>query len=122
MGVPRSRASANAMKLPVLLGLVLLTSIVVSAVFVYRSYFPATVAVNATAETASVPSDGDAADDPAIWVDVNDPAKSLILGTDKRGGLAVCDLEGRQLQYIGGVEANHVDVRSRFLLGDEEVA
>src|SRR5699024_6669488 len=35
-------------------------------------------------------------DDPAIWINPQDPAKSLIIGTDKEegGGLYVYDLEG----------------------------
>jgi 3-phytase len=40
---------------------------------------------------------GDAADDPAIWVHPVDPALSLVLGTDKKGGLNVFDLEGKRL-------------------------
>lgn len=42
--------------------------------------------VTATVETDPVPHDGDAADDPAIWVHPTDPGRSVILGTDKRGG------------------------------------
>jgi 3-phytase len=37
-------------------------------------------------------------DDPAIWINFDDPSKSLILGTDKgdsTGGIYVFDLEGR---------------------------
>ena len=40
-------------------------------------------------ETAPVPSSGDAADDPAIWIHPNQPADSVILGTDKQDGLVV---------------------------------
>jgi 3-phytase len=39
----------------------------------------------ARVETEPVPSSGDAADDPAIWVHPGDPARSLVLGTDKKG-------------------------------------
>src|SRR5262245_41831515 len=38
--------------------------------------------VLATVETDPVPNGGDAADDPAIWVNPNDPAQSAIIGTD----------------------------------------
>jgi 3-phytase len=48
-------------------------------------------------ETEPVPNMGDAADDPAIWVHPVDPALSLVLGTDKKGGLNVFDLEGNRL-------------------------
>src|SRR4029453_3449971 len=41
--------------------------------------------VVASAETDPVPHDGDAAHDPAIWVHPNDPGRSVILGTDKKG-------------------------------------
>ncbi len=72
---------------------------------------PAAVDVTADGETESVPNPGDAADDPAVWVDPVDPARSLIVGTDKKGGLGVYDLDGRQLQYIGGGRYNNVDIR-----------
>lgn len=43
--------------------------------------------VSAKVETQSVPIDGDAADDPAIWVHPTDPSLSTVIGTDKEGGL-----------------------------------
>ena len=55
---------------------------------------PDTVNVMAKAETAPVASGDDAADDPAIWVNPDDPLKSLIVGTDKKNGLVVYDLSG----------------------------
>jgi 3-phytase len=73
----------------------------------------------AAGETDPVPSDGDAADDPAIWVHPTDPAQSLILGTDKRSALMVYDLSGKQLQAAGrGCEPNNVDVLYGFDTGD----
>ncbi|MDI5980842.1 phytase, partial [Amycolatopsis magusensis] len=46
-------------------------------------------------DPAATPANADA-DDPAIWVDRADPARSLVLGTLKEGGLAVFDLRGRE--------------------------
>ncbi|HEY7546294.1 MAG TPA: phytase [Blastocatellia bacterium] len=77
--------------------------------------------VTATVETAPVPNAGDAADDPAIWVDPKDPARSLIIATDKLGGLAVYDLEGKELQYMKMGRVDNVDLRDGFLLGGESV-
>ncbi|TMO79632.1 phytase, partial [Pseudoalteromonas ruthenica] len=54
---------------------------------------------------------GDAADDPAIWVNPHNAAKSLILGTDKRRGLMVYDLAGKELQALETGRLNNVDVR-----------
>lgn len=69
------------------------------------------VAPEPRAETEAVPSSGDAADDPAIWVHPTDADKSLILGTDKAGGLHVYDLDGRDLQMVGDkLKPNNVDV------------
>ena len=50
------------------------------------------ISVTPTAKVATepVPSTGDAADDPAIWIHPDDPARSLVLGTDKKG-LAIQD-------------------------------
>lgn len=69
-------------------------------------------AVSATAETEPVPHRGDAADDPAVWVDPRDPARSAVIATDKEGGLLVYDLSGEQLQYLPVGRVNNVDVRS----------
>jgi 3-phytase len=72
-------------------------------------------------ETAPMPHDGDAADDPAIWVNPSDPAMSTIIGTDKLGGLAVYDLTGAQLQYLPDGDMNNVDLRGGFSLGGQAV-
>ncbi|KFN49464.1 phytase [Arenimonas composti] len=72
-------------------------------------------------ETAPVPSFGDAADDPAIWAHPRDPARSLIVATDKKGGLVLYDMQGRQLQYLADGKMNNVDLRDGFLLGGKEV-
>ena len=73
-----------------------------------------------TAETEPVPPGGDA-DDPAIWLDPDDPAKSTIIGTDKLGGIAVYDLAGDQIQYLADGDLNNVDLRDGFPLGGESV-
>ena len=63
-------------------------------------------------ETEPVPSRGDAADDPAIWIHPEAPEKSLVVGTDKRSGLAVYDLAGGQVQYLPAGNLNNVDLRT----------
>jgi 3-phytase len=73
-------------------------------------------------ETAPVPHTGDAADDPAIWVHPNDPALSTVIGTDKKGGLAVYDLAGQQIQYLPDGRLNNVDIRTGFPLAGQKVA
>ena len=78
--------------------------------------------IAATVETDPVPHRGDAADDPAIWVHPTEPAKSTIIGTDKKGGIAVYDLEGGELQYREDGRMNNVDLRDGFPLGGESVS
>jgi 3-phytase len=76
----------------------------------------------ARVETEIVPSADDAADDPAIWVHPGDAALSLVLGTDKKGGLNVFDLDGRRLQIVSdGSRPNNVDVIYGFPLGKQAV-
>lgn len=70
--------------------------------------------VNALVETIPVESLGDAADDPAIWVSQASPTIVRILGTDKKRGLMVYDLEGRTLQSLPVGRLNNVDIRSGF--------
>jgi 3-phytase len=78
--------------------------------------------VVATVETKPVPVDGDAADDPAIWVHPQDPALSTIIATQKMGGLSVYDLSGNEIQYLKEGHMNNVDLRYHFPLGDEQIS
>ena len=61
-------------------------------------------------------------DDPAIWIDPNDPSKSLIIGTDKHetnGGLFVFGLDGRIIanKSVSGLKRpNNVDVEYGLIL------
>lgn len=70
--------------------------------------------------TEPVPSVGDAADDPAIWVHPQRPEHSRVLGTDKRAGLGVYDLDGQQLQFLAVGRLNNVDVRSGFIVNGKQ--
>lgn len=67
--------------------------------------------VTPSAQTAPVRGSGDAADDPAIWVRKDRPALSRILGTDKKLGLSVYDLQGRETQFLPVGRINNVDLR-----------
>ncbi|HYE46740.1 MAG TPA: phytase [Caulobacter sp.] len=77
--------------------------------------------VRAVAETQPVGQGGDAADDPAIWVNPADPARSLIIGTDKQAGLGVYDLAGRRISFAADGKMNNVDLRDGFRLGGRSV-
>src|SRR5690606_16649840 len=44
-------------------------------------------------QTDPVNTSGDAADDPAIWIHPQQPERSLVLGTNKKAGLQVYDLQ-----------------------------
>ena len=77
--------------------------------------------VVALAQTEPVPHGGDAADDPAIWTHPSVPELARILGTDKRGGLGVYDLQGRELQYLPVGRVNNVDLRKGFTLGERQI-
>jgi 3-phytase len=60
---------------------------------------------------------GDAADDPALWVHPTAPERSRVLGPNKRAGLHVYDLEGRELQFLASGRVNNVDVRQGVSFG-----
>jgi 3-phytase len=64
----------------------------------------------AAVETVPVPHGNDAADDPAIWIHPDSPELSLILGTDKQGGLRVYNLDGSERAVLGDSKPNNVDV------------
>jgi len=65
------------------------------------------------------------ADDAAIWMHPTDPAKSLIIGTDKGsypdGGLYTWNLDGTQKQRLTMSRPNNVDVRHGFKLGNKVI-
>jgi 3-phytase len=77
--------------------------------------------VAALRQSEPVGRHGDAADDPAIWVDPLNPARSRVLGTNKKQGLLVYDLDGKLLQELPVGRLNNVDLRSNFSLGGERV-
>ncbi|MGL4465752.1 MAG: phytase [Planctomycetia bacterium] len=72
-------------------------------------------------ETEAVETEGDAADDPAVWVDRNNPAESRVLGTDKKRGIAVFDLEGKVVQFLADGQMNNIDVKYDFPLAGKNV-
>lgn len=72
-------------------------------------------------QSAPVARQGDAADDPAIWVDRANPAGARILGTNKKQGLLVYDLQGRQTQLLEVGRLNNVDVRQDIAFAGQRV-
>jgi len=76
---------------------------------------PEFIPIEAQSSTYSVNFD---ADDPAIWINPNDPSLSLIIGTDKgtfpNGGLFVWNIDGSLQQRINISHPNNVDVISSY--------
>ena len=68
-------------------------------------------------QTEPVPRLGDAADDPAIWINPRNPSDSRVLGTNKKQGLLVYDMQGRQTQLLESGRVNNVDLRQNVDLG-----
>jgi 3-phytase len=76
-----------------------------------------TVDVPASGETES-PNDGDP-DDPAIWRDPDDAARSILVTTDKTFGLRLFDLDGRLLHEYADGEMNNVDLRDDLVAASD---
>ncbi|MFV0484341.1 MAG: phytase [Bacteroidales bacterium] len=79
--------------------------------------------VTASVETTPTPRTkmDDSADDPALWYDAEDSTRSFVIGTDKKGGLATYNLQGKQLNYYPDGEMNNCDLRYGFALGKDTV-
>nr|BFE96952.1 hypothetical protein GCM10020185_74880 [Pseudomonas brassicacearum subsp. brassicacearum] len=75
----------------------------------------------AIVQSEPVARQGDAADDPAIWVHPTTPGLSRVLGTNKKQGLLAYDLQGKLLQELAVGRLNNVDVRANFKLGTQTV-
>ncbi|MBL4878688.1 MAG: phytase [Hyphomonas sp.] len=84
---------------------------------VQQIYAIDTAPIPAAVETAPMTGTGDKADDPAVWVNLANPAASLVLGTNKDEGLHVYNLAGEELQFLDVGRVNNVDLR-----GDVAVA
>jgi len=63
-------------------------------------------------ETPAIDTRGDAADDPAIWINKEFPALSIIFATDKRSGIYAYDLRGSQITFSPAGNINNVDLRT----------
>ena len=53
----------------------------------------------------------DAADDAAIWYNYDRPEESLVIGTDKKFGVNIYDLQGKRLRSYQAGKINNIDVR-----------
>ncbi|HSB16849.1 MAG TPA: phytase [Bryobacteraceae bacterium] len=67
---------------------------------------------------------GEDPDDPAVWVNPSDPARSLVLGTNKtgapQGALYVFDLKGKMLQKISNLDRpNNMDIEYGLVLNGQ---
>lgn len=74
-------------------------------------------AVMPALQTMPVASGDDAADDPAILYNAANPGDSIILGTNKQGGLYTYGLDGAVRQYLTVGNVNNVDVRQGASVG-----
>lgn len=77
--------------------------------------------VTADGQTQVMARFGDAADDPAIWINKNNPPQSRVIGTNKQQGLFVYDLQGREVQHFNTGKLNNVDVRYGIRVGAQQV-
>ena len=62
----------------------------------------------------------DAADDPAVWVNPADQTKSLIMGTNKKSGISVYNLQGDEIYFYPAGYVNNIDIRYGFEFGNGE--
>ena len=92
------------------------------AFFLSTFAFADYVEVEAIYETPPVITEGDAADDPAIWVNKNNPSNSIIFGTDKKSGIYSYNLQGQELSYTNLGRINNIDTRTLNLGDDENVS
>jgi 3-phytase len=76
--------------------------------------------VPAAVETPGMGTTGDAADDPAVWTHPTDPARSLILGTNKDAGVYVYGIDGSEKQKLLVGLANNVDLRGNLAVASND--
>jgi 3-phytase len=79
------------------------------------------VRVTADGETQPMTLPGDAADDPAIWMNRENPEKSLIFGTNKKQGIICYNLNGEIVSEYPVGRINNIDLRYGFPVGEGTV-
>jgi 3-phytase len=97
-----------------------LSCLIIFAKTVLAQSIPAEITVYARVNTGAVSGD---ADDPAIWIHPTDPAKSLVIGTDKTTNyIYVWDMNGQELQRVSvPATPNNGDVRYGMQVGGTPV-
>ncbi len=76
--------------------------------------------VTATFETTPVQSvlGADAADDPAIYINPVDSTQNWVIGTNKKAGLGIYNMQGEEIHFAPVGLVNNVDLRYHFQLAD----
>ncbi|KTE02864.1 phytase [Sphingopyxis sp. H115] len=78
------------------------------------------VQVTASGETQPVGTGrADAADDPAIWIDPANSNRALIVATDKKAGLHIYDLAGKDIAFAQAGLVNNVDVAGDIIVASD---
>src|SRR3989339_360331 len=81
---------------------------------IYDTIFQVTASVETTPVVSQL--NDDAADDPSVWVNKANPADSRIIGTDKKRGICVYNLNGTERFFYSVGRVNNIDVRYNFNL------
>ncbi len=76
--------------------------------------------VPASRETVGMGATGDAADDPAVWVNPLDVNNSLVLGTNKDVGVYVYGLDGSEKQKLPVGLSNNIDLRGNLAVASND--
>lgn len=96
-------------------------SIELAAAFERQSRISLSATPSFETEAVNAEESLDAADDPAIWVNSTAPEQSIIIASNKKGGLHLYGMDGLELGYFQVGNINNVDVLPEFRLGDETV-
>lgn len=91
---------------------------IAASAFLISTALLATETVSPRHETNASTTRGDSIDDPGIWLHPHDPAKSLIVGTNKKSGYSLYTLTGQSIFTDDRVAFNNIDVRYGYTLPD----
>jgi len=97
-----------------------------SSKFKYVQRVPVTdtifeVEADAETEPVDASSGSDAADDPAVWIHPHDVARSIIYGSNKKGGIVAYDLSGSKIAYSAFGAINNIDIAYNLRLRNETI-
>lgn len=96
-------------------------SLALATSYLFQNEINSSVTPDVETEPIKANTIDDAADDPAIWLNKNEPSKSIVFGSNKKGGISATNLAGKEIAYYETGNINNIDIHYNFPIQDTMV-